>query len=317
MSRILSLLFVALLGTLIIGKQPACAQDAEPPSESKSAAPAWVTPVVRANRVERRTFESAAAKAKVSYHIYTPEDYDKDKERRFPVLYWLHGSSGGLPGIKPLSEFFDEAIRKGNMPPVLVVFPNGLELSMWCDSKDGRVPMETVVVKELVPLIDKSFRTLANRNGRIIEGFSMGGYGAARLGFLYPDTFGAISVLAGGPLDLELQGPRAKGNPVGRERILKDTFGGDLDDFKAKSPLTVVAKFVASDAVRPQVRVAVGSRDFTADLNRAFSEHLKKHKIDHDFKQVPDIGHDTKALLKGLGEANWEFYRKALKGDHR
>jgi hypothetical protein len=32
---------------------------------------------------------------------------------------------------------------------------------------------------------------------------------------------------------------------------------------------------------------------------------------------VPDIGHDTKALLKGLGEANWEFYRKALKGDQR
>ena len=87
--------------------QPKTAQ----PLESKPAAP-WVTPAVRANRVERRTFESAAAKTKVSYHIYTPEVYDQEKDSRFPVLYWLHGSSGGLPGIKPLSEFFDDAIRK-------------------------------------------------------------------------------------------------------------------------------------------------------------------------------------------------------------
>ena len=289
--------------------QPKTAQ----PLESKPAA-LWVTPAVRANRVERRTFESAAAKTKVSYHIYTPEVYDQEKDSRFPVLYWLHGSSGGLPGIKPLSEFFDDAIRKKKIPPMLVVFPNGLELSMWCDSKDGRVPMETVVVKELVPLIDRSYRTLANRTRRILEGFSMGGYGAARLGFLYPETFGTVSVLAGGPLDLELQGPRAKRNAALRERVLKDTFGGDLADFKAKSPLTVVAQAAGSDAVRPRVRVAVGSRDFTADLNRAFSDHLKKHMIDHDFKLLPDIGHDTMALLKGLGDENWEFYRKAFAG---
>lgn len=284
----------------------------DPSPENKTFSAPWVTPSVRATRVQRLTFESAAAKTPVSYHIYTPELYDQDKERRFPVLYWLHGSSGGLPGIKPLSEFFDEAIRKKKMPPALVVFPNGLELSMWCDSKDGRVPMETVVVKELVPHIDKSFRTLATRNGRILEGFSMGGYGAARLGFLYPETFGAISVLAGGPLDLEFQGPRARGNPAGRERILKDTFGGDLEDFKAKSPLTAVSKAAANQAAKPKVRVAVGSRDFTADLNRAFSEHLQKHKFEHDFKLVPGIGHDTMALLKGLGETNWDFYRDSV-----
>jgi len=286
------------------------ASDSSP--ENKPSSAPWVTPSVRATRVERLTFESAAAKTTVSYHIYTPELYGQDKERRFPVLYWLHGSSGGLPGIKPLSEFFDEAIRKEKMPPALVVFPNGLELSMWCDSKDGRVPMETVVVKELLPHIDQSFRTLATRNGRILEGFSMGGYGAARLGFLYPETFGAISVLAGGPLDLEFQGPRAKGNPAGRERILKNTFGGDLEDFKAKSPLTAVSKAGANPAAKPKVRVAVGSRDFTADLNRAFSEHMQKHKFEHDFTLVPGVGHDTMALLKGLGESNWNFYRDSL-----
>ena len=198
------------------------------------------------------------------------------------------------------------------MPPVLVVFPNGLASSMWCDSKDGAVPMETIVIQELLPHIDTTFRTLAKREGRILEGFSMGGYGAARLGFKHPQLFGAVSILAGGPLVLDFAGPRATGNPAERERILKGTFGGDLDYYRAVSPLTVARQ--QADAVRGRVRVriAVGARDNTGPLNRAFADELTKLKIAHSFTIVPGVGHDTLALLKGLGDANWEFYRAAL-----
>ncbi len=246
----------------------------------------WTTPQIQAAHVQYLTFESAAAKTKVSYHVYTPEAYDQEKDRRFPVLYWLHGTGGGLQGIQPLSQFFDEAIRMEKIPPMLGVFPNGLATSMWCDSKDGLVPMETVVVKELVPHVDKSFRTLADRTGRIIEGFSMGGYGAGRLGLLYPDIFGTVSIFAGGPLDLEFQGPRAKSNPAERERILKGTFGDDLDYFKKQSPLTVAEKHADSVRGKSKVRVVVGERDFSVDLNRTYSEHLKKLKIDHEMTVV-------------------------------
>jgi enterochelin esterase-like enzyme len=282
----------------------------EPPDPANQ--PAWVTPPVRAPRVEFRTFESKAAKAEVSFHIYKPGNYDEEKNRRFPVLYWLHGTNGGLAGIAPLSAFFDLAIRDGKIPPMLVVFPNGLARSMWCDSEDGAVPMETVVVKELVPHIDSTFRTIARREGRIIEGFSIGGYGAARLGFLYPDLFGAVSILAGGPLDLELQGPRAVGNPEGREEILRNVYGGGIDTFKARSPITIAVQNAAAIRGKSLVRQAVGSRDFTAGLNRDFSAHLGKLDIAHTFTEVPEVGHDTMALLRGLGEGNWEFYRTAM-----
>jgi enterochelin esterase-like enzyme len=257
-------------------------------------------------------FDSRASKTKVSYHIYTPDAYDTGKERRFPVLYWLHGTGGGLGGINPLSEWFDRAIREGKIPPMLVVFPNGLASSMWCDSKDGSVPMETIVIKELLPLIDANFRTIATREGRIIEGFSMGGYGAARLGFKYPQLFGAVSILAGGPLDLEFQGPRATGNPEERELILKETFGGDPGYYRAQSPITIVDR--QADAVRGKVRVriAAGLRDNTGPLNRAFSDLLTRLKIEHTFTKVPGVGHDTLAVLNGLGAANWEFYRAAF-----
>src|SRR5439155_2864928 len=139
--------------------------------------------------------QSSAAGANVSYFIYTPEAYDTAKEQRFPVLYWLHGSGGGLAGVPRLVSHFDGAIRAGKIPPMLVVLPNGLASSMWCDSKDGKVPMETIVLKELLPVIDATYRTIATREGRILEGFSMGGYGAAHLGFKHPELFATISIL--------------------------------------------------------------------------------------------------------------------------
>jgi len=272
----------------------------------------WVTRAVDAPGVEFRTFESKAAKATVSFHVFKPEIVDKETDRRLPVLFWLHGTSGGLPGIAPLSRFLGDAIRDGKIPPMLVVFPNGRFASMWCDSKDGSVPMETVVIKELVPLIDKQYRTIGKREGRMVEGFSMGGYGAARLGLKFPDVFAAVSILAGGPLDLDLQGPRAQADPAGRDEILEMTFGGDIDYFKKQSPLTIASKQARKVRGKLTIRQAVGTRDFTAENNRAFSELLKKLRIDHTFTEVSGVGHDTMALLNGLGDSNFEFYKKVF-----
>ncbi len=272
----------------------------------------WTLPPVTAPRVQHHTFISQAAKAEVSFHLYTPEVYDNELVKRFPVLYWLHGTGGGRAGIAPMAAWFDAAIREGKIPPMLVVFPNGLATSMWCDSKDGVVPMETIVVKELVPHIDSTFRTIAKREGRLIEGFSMGGYGAARLGLKHPDVFAGFSCLAGGPLDLDFAGPRAAGNPVERERIFQDTFGGDLDYYRAVSPLTLAT--AQADHVRGKltIRIAAGLRDNTGPLNRAFSDRLNELQIRHAFTKVPGVGHDTLALLKGLGEENWTFYNQIL-----
>jgi len=271
-------------------------------------APGWVTKAVSAPNVTYHTFTSAAAKSEVSFHVYTPPVDEKEKDRRFPVLYWLHGTGGGLAGIAPVSAWFDAAIRDGKIPPMLVVFPNGLPASLWCDSSDGARPVETVLIRELIPLVDRTFRTLETREGRIIEGFSMGGYGAARLGFRYPELFTAVSILAGGPLDLDFAGPRATGNPAERERILDQTFGGDLDRYRAVHPITVAEQQADAVRGRMRVRVAVGSGDFSEPLNRAYSAHLRNAKIDHTFTVVPGVDHDTLALLRGLGEANWAFY---------
>lgn len=270
----------------------------------------WVTQRIDAPRVSFHTFKSQAAKSEVSYHVYTPPAYDAAQTTRFPVLYWLHGTEGGVNHVRPVARMFHFAIRDEGVPPLIVVFVNGLSKRLWTDSKDGLAPIETVFIDELIPQIDQSFRTIASREGRILEGFSMGGYGAARIGFRHTELFGGISILAAGPLDIEFEGPRATGNPL-REQILKDVCNGDMAYFKSTHPWTAAES--NAEALRNSgtiLRQAVGSNDRTLALSQRFHEHLEKLKIQHEFHIVRDVGHDTLGLMEGL--ANAEFYRKVL-----
>lgn len=270
--------------------------------------PGWVTPAVAAPGVMYRQFTSAAARTTVSFHVYLPPAYAAEPTRRFAVLYWLHGSGGGLGGIAPLASHFDAAIRAGRIPPMLVVFANGMTSSMWADSRDGRVPMETVVARDLVAEVDARFRTIATREGRMLEGFSMGGHGVARLGLRYPDRFGAISALAGGPIDLDFNGPRTQANPAERARILRDVYGDDLAYYRELSPLTVAGVFAATSAPRPRIRIVVGAADATRGASLALHERLEMLGIAHDWVELPGVGHETLAIFAALGDRAWPFY---------
>lgn len=272
----------------------------------------WVTPAAQAPQVTQRIFESTNVGGPVSYHIYLPKVYHQAPDR-LPVLYWLHGTEGGIAGVVPLSRFIDEAIEAGRYPPMIVVFVNGLPRRLWADSKDGASPVETVFVREVIPDVDRNFRTIATREGRIIEGFSMGGYGAARLGLKHPQLFAGISILAGGPMDLEFQGPRALRSPRLREQILREVCGGDLVYFQSISPWLAGESAAASLHTHPVViRQAIGDRDDTIELTRRFRDHLDRLRIEHTYTELPGIGHDPLALISALGAASGRFYRKAL-----
>lgn len=302
----------AVAVTLACVLSPGAASAQRRPAIDPGAPPVWVTPAVEAPRVTQRTFESRAAGTTVSWFVYVPAVYDSTPDRRFPVLYWLHGTGGGLHGVAPVAARFDAAIRAGLVPPMLVVFPNGLQTSMWVDSKDGRVPMETLVVRELVPLVDATYRTIAAREARILEGFSMGGYGAARLGFKYPGLFGAVSVLAGGPLQREFTfAPRASEEM--RRRVLETTYGGDMAYFREQSPWALAERNAA--ALRgARLRVVVGARDTMLAVTREFAAHLERLGVPHTFDVVDGVDHEALPLLRGLGERCWNWYREALAG---
>ena len=91
----------------------------------------------------------------------------------------------------------DEAIRAGKLPPFLVIVPHGAAGSMWTDSFDRKQPAESLIVRDLVPHVDRTYRTIPSREARWIEGSSIGGRGAAHIGWEYTGLFGAVSILSG------------------------------------------------------------------------------------------------------------------------
>ncbi|MFW5868770.1 MAG: alpha/beta hydrolase [Armatimonadota bacterium] len=284
------------------------AAQAQPPAGEYN----WLTEAVDAPGVEQRTFDSAAAGGAVSYHVYLPDEYETEPERRFPVLYWLHGGGGfSGRGIRTISGHFGDAMRAGQIPPMLVVFPHAPAGSLWANSSDGSMPLETIFVEELLPHIDGTLRTIASREGRIVEGWSMGGYGAARFGLKRHDLFCAASSMSGGPLQQEFtSAPRA--SEARRLRVLHMVCGGEHEYFRELSPWRLAEE--NAEAVRENLRfrVVIGAEDEMIEVAHEFHAHLEELEIPHTFTVVPGAGHEPMRVLSALGEQGWAFYREAL-----
>ena len=239
----------------------------------------------------------------MSYLIYLPPSYEPQPASRYPVVYWLHGLNGDQRGGVPFVEQLDAAIRAGRRRPMIAVLVNGMRDSFYCDSKDGKWPIESVIIKELIPHIDKTYRTIARRELRAVEGYSMGGYGAAHLGFKYPDLFGIVGVMAGALIE-----PRESVQPG----VFQKMFGGDKDYVKANNPFELVRKNADAIRGRTAIRIAVGDQDWLHVRAEALHELLGELKIEHEFEQVPGVGHNAALFYKTLGAGALAYYQKAL-----
>ncbi|MEY4240731.1 MAG: hypothetical protein RJA14_427 [Pseudomonadota bacterium] len=303
------------LGASLVGLAAGSAALARPAQSPRRMPPLtplqWVTPRVEGSGLSFHTFRSHAAGTEVSFHIYAPPAYAADPDRRFPVVYWLHGSGGGVSGISRLSSRVDEAVATGRVQPFLLVFVNGLRMGMYVDWANGRAPLETVIVQELRPHVDANWRTIATREGRLLDGFSMGGYGAGRFGFRYPELFRSVSMMGAGPVQETLERtPRA--SRVRAEDLLRDVYGGGQDRFRAVSPRRYAEQNAATLARDSRLRLVIGDRDETLENNRDFHEHLTRLGIPHDWIVLPGVGHDPMGVLTALGDRHWAFYRDAF-----
>lgn len=274
----------------------------------------WVTTAVSAPGVQYRLFESAAAGTTVSFHIYLPPQYDSEPSRTFPMLVWLHGSGDGTLGIPWLSSYFGTAMAQGVIPPMIVLFPNGWNYSMWCDSKSGIVPMERVVIDDLLPHVDANFRTMGGRY-RILEGFSMGGQGTGRLGFRHTELFAGVSMLGAGPIQDDFMDAPLGSDipPAKRSQIYQNVWGSDLSYYTAQHPKTVLtANAAAVIGRRTVVRQGIGSLDGLLPMNQDFEALLASLGIPHTLTVVPGVDHSAQGVLTGIGPGNWAFYNAAL-----
>jgi len=242
--------------------------------------PSWLMPPVQGPNLHYKTFDSKTAGQKVSYLIYLPPDYETTARRRYPVVYWLHGIGGSQQGVPGMAERLTRAIEEGKTPAVIVVYVNGMIRSGWSNSE---FPVETVAIEELIPHVDATYRTIATREGRMIEGFSMGGSGAAKWGFKHPDLFGSISILDG---------------------ALRSS-----DD--ANDPWKLAEKNAERVKGRTTIRIVTRTAGLSG-ANEKFHDHLQRLGLPSEFHKIPNAPHAPNPLYEGLGDKNWEFYRQAF-----
>lgn len=132
--------------------------------------------------------------------VYLPADYATNPDRRYPVVYGLHGyamDAESFAGLLQTPKSLDAARAQG-LPGVILVLPDSRTLhngSMYSSSITIG-DWEGFITRDLVAYIDAHYRTLPERRSRGLMGHSMGGYGAVRLGMKYPDVFGALYIMS-------------------------------------------------------------------------------------------------------------------------
>ncbi|GAB3949732.1 alpha/beta hydrolase-fold protein [Spirosoma harenae] len=161
--------------------------------------------------VQQILFPSKSTSTSRRAFVYTPPGYEKEKSKKYPVLYLQHGwgedetawSNQGHANL-----IMDNLIAEGKIKPFIIVMTYG----MTNEVKFGKIrefkiePFQTVVVDELIPYVDANFRTLNNRDNRAMAGLSMGGMETKMITLNKPDVFGYYGLLSGGvyaPEDLK------------------------------------------------------------------------------------------------------------------
>ncbi|HTM82301.1 alpha/beta hydrolase [Asticcacaulis sp.] len=135
-----------------------------------------------------------------SVTVYLPPDYDKDSQKRYPVLYALHGYSiNSVIWSKEIKtpQTIEGAYAAG-IPGLIIVLPSAQTLhngSMYSNSVTTG-DWETFIAADLVAYIDSHYRTLAQRESRGLAGHSMGGYGTVRIGMKHPEVFSVLYAMS-------------------------------------------------------------------------------------------------------------------------
>lgn len=268
---------------------------------------------------------SAALGEPIACTVYLPPGYGRHGGDRYPVLYLLHGRGDTMRAFDRAVAALDGLIDHGRMPPLIVVAPDAPwsgRASWYVDSAytgggevDGTAasdgpgragrPVETALVRDLVPAVDAAYRTIPTRDGRLVGGYSMGGAGALRLALAYQRLFACALVLSPAvyvPLP-----------PAGSNTRVYGAYGSGARAFDEDvyRRLNYPALLPSVDSALPlHLFIAVGQGDYTDPESRhdIGSEHEALYEAArltpgvHARARVLPGGHDWDTWLPALVE---------------
>jgi len=270
-------------------------------------------------------------------YVFLPPSYDASANKRYPVVYFLHGYSVGADaydGLARFQEAVDQAAAAGNemivvMPDVLTRF-KGAMFSASPTTGD----FERYVAHDLVSYIDGGYRTIADARSRGLSGHSMGGYGTLKIAEKYPGIFSSIYAMApcclspgnvtaeqlqavadltpeslataqgfalATPAQLSAWAPDPQNPPFYVSTAAKDGVVDPLllARLHANSPLVLLPQYVPALKALEAIRVEVGDKDFLLRDDTWMHEEFDRFGVAHEWQVFEgDHGHRVNARIR-------------------
>lgn len=246
--------------------------------------------VESAVRVETVQLSSTLVGRTLPYKVVLPPGYGLVTSRatRYPVLYLLHGWSGHYDSWLANTSLARYAAEHR----LIVVTPEG-DNGWYTDSAASPADkFESYVLQELIPDVERRFRTISARRGRGVAGCSMGGYGALKLALKHPEVF-ALAASTSGALDAASRSDDAS---------IMQTFGDVGSATREENDLQRLAREFPAErrGLLPFLYLDCGDKDPWFKVNRDFADLLTERGMAHEYRQLP-------------GEHIWPYWDRQLR----
>lgn len=234
-------------------------------------------------RVQTIPFESKLVGKTLPYNVLLPVDYDKPaaKTKLYPVVYLLHGLTGHYTNWLEKTRLVDYAAAYD----FIIVTPEGND-GWYTDSATApSEKYESYILRELIPDVQKRFRTSSEREGRAVAGLSMGGYGAIKFGLKHPNTFALAASLSGAFSAASWTEQEIKEPGAVRDSVMQ-AFGPPNSETRAANDVLKLVREAKPESL-PYLYIDCGTEDFLFSDNRQFVSLLLEKKIQHEYRQLP------------------------------
>lgn len=226
--------------------------------------PAWVTERqdVPHGVLHHHIYASDVTKTNRDAVVYTPPGYDPEKPDGYPTVYLLHGfgdDQAGWTEIGRANLIADNLIASGKIQPLVIVMPHGHPVALpygvrpddYYSRNDDAMEKDTV--RQLLPLIEKSYNVSRDANRRSIVGLSMGGGHSLRIGLRHTDKFAWIGAFSAA---------------APKDETIESAFPN------------------LSDAKPTLLWIACGKDDFLLERNQTFVSRLKQDGVPHLYMET-------------------------------
>jgi S-formylglutathione hydrolase FrmB len=268
------------------------------------------------SRIDCSAIDSRILKTEVHYCVYLPASYaGEHPAQSYPVLYFLHGlgdnertlfNSGGF-------ELLDDLHHQHKIGEFLIAAPEGGR-TFYINSANGKVLYSNFFLQEFMPFIESKYRVEKGRSYRAISGISMGGYGALRFAFAYPELFSAVSaqsaaLITESPQELDLA--MQSGYPL--TNLIATVFGNPINvhHWQNNNPFVLAEKNRAA-LRRMAIYFNCGKSDnygFEKGA-AALNAQLIREGIEHQYRLYP--GDHTFAYFMSHFPEVMEFHSRAF-----